>query len=244
MVQTTNQDKLSDSEVVLWGHEPQQAYGDLISEILTVLQSEPLDKVQKYITRLITILSLIDLVKVCDTSHGGNFLTHMFRNATKAIDTPEELDTAMTEIKELLNLMDKNINPLLLLKNQLENISRKIDETGDELEALSIAAAYLAGYFNSIGNPFYPRFLERSGSLSTSLAQIRSSGQMRKVQIEQPLDLIAIVQGVALVQVPAWLGSIVTVKTMLARNQKPSVTALRELSDQTTNVIKELSKGN
>lgn len=241
LIQMTNLEALGDREVVMWGHNPQKSYGDLISQSLTIFQSEPLCRVQKHLSRMIEILSLIDLKKVCEQG-ASSALSKVFRKATKAIDTPEELAEAQTELSQLISLMNQEIDSLLKVKGQLEAISKMIDDIGSEIEVLAISAAYLADYIHRQNptNQFYAKFLERSASLTQSLAQIRSSSSMRQVQIEHPLALISAVQSVALVQVPAWLGSIVSLKAMLERGKKPTVTEIDELSNQTQKVLEGL----
>jgi hypothetical protein len=77
-------------------------------------------------------------------------------------------------------------------------------------------------------------------SLTQTLAQIRGSNSVRKVQTEHPLRLITTVQNVALVTVPGLIGNMVSLKAMLEGSRKPTVTDVGELSDQVQGILQQL----
>ncbi|MCR4341261.1 MAG: hypothetical protein NUW01_15395 [Gemmatimonadaceae bacterium] len=242
LILAVNVDDTSDRVAILWGHDAQKAYATLVEQSLTLSQSELLATVMRYVNRMTELLSSIDLKRVCGLDSGGMF--SFLRRTTKSIDTPEELETARVELSQLVSLMHQSIDPLLALKEKIEAVSTQTEQLGFDIEALAEAGAFVADHL-SAKDPakasFAQRFMERSGSLTQSLAQIRSGGSVREMQVEHPLRLITAVQHATLVAMPGWLSSITTILSMLRSARKPNVTEVDELGVGTRKIIEGLT---
>lgn len=227
-----------DRQAVLWGHRLQQDYSELVSRSLELSQPEIVKRVTAHIGRMSEILGAIDLDAVCGVASRG-LLAQYLQSVNSKVDTPEELRRARVELDQLLALMSGALEPLLSLKETLERHSRRMEEIGDQVEAAALAAEFLSG-LGEIAKPLSQRFLERSMSLTQTVAQIRGNAPMRTLQIEQPLRLIAAIQNVALVMVPAWLGSIAALTAMLEEKRQVTPTQAGELTHQLRTILQQL----
>lgn len=228
-------------QAVLWGHRLQQDHSDLVSRTLELARAEVLDRATRNIDRMGEILASIDIETLCDAGGTLGTLGQYFRRANRKIDTLAELDAARVELDQLVGLMSDALEPLLSLKETLADHSRRIDETGDELEAAALAAQFLSARLRDTRNDLSQRLLERGMSLTQTVAQIRGSTPMRQVQIEHPLRLIGAIQDVALVMVPGWLGSIAALNTLRDGRRKLTHTEAGELAQQLRNILRQLN---
>lgn len=241
LVQTFVVEGVSDRQAVLWGHRLQQDYSDLVSRTLELSQAGVLKRVTGYIGRMTEILGSIDLEAVCGGAPASGMLGQYLKKMNRKIDTPEELEAARIELDHLLKLMGEALEQLLLLKETLEQHSRRMEEIGEEVEASALAAEFLSVHLRKGQPALSHRCLERSMSLTQTVAQIRGSTSTRGVQIEQPLRLIGAIQNVALVMVPGWLGSIAALGAMLEGKRKLTPTEAGELAYQLRNIIQQLT---
>lgn len=228
-------------QAVLWGHRLQQEHSDLVSRTLELSCADVLDRATRHIDRMGEILSSIDSEALCDASGTLGTLGQYFRRANRKIDTPGEFDAARIELDQLVRLMGEALEQLLSLKEALEDHSRRIDKTGDELEASALAAQFLSAHLRDTQPPLSERFLERSMSLTQTVAQIRGSTPIRQVQVERPSRLIGAIQDVALVTVPGWIGSIASLNTLRDGRRKLTPTEAGELAHQLRNILRQLN---
>jgi hypothetical protein len=240
LILATNVDSLTDRTVVLWGHDLQKCYTDLVTKCLTLSQSGVLSKVSTYLSRMMEILGSIDLRKVSGLEGGDGVMSRLLKKATARTDSVAELESVLHELGQLIKLMNDTLQDLLQLKEQLEQVSGEINGLGTSIEVYVVTSAFLGSYLEGTNQTLAQRFHERCLSLTQTLAQIRSGGSIRMIQVEQPLQLISAVQNVALVRVPDWIGSIVSIKTMMGRGFKPTVTEIDELGHKTTAIIAKL----
>ncbi len=241
LILVMNLDDLKERDVVMWGHDLQRRYSELVTKCLTMSQSDDLKNTKRNIARILEILETIDLQAVFLPQ--GGILSRFTPKSKKKIDTLDELETAQDELRQLLDLLDKRLGGLLTLKEDLDLVSGEIDEIGDSVEASAITAAFLAdqiAQMQHVNQHLSQRFADRGMSLVQTLVQIRGSSSMRETQIEQPLALISKVQDVALVMVPGLVGTIVSLKTLTEQNQKPTVTTVAELGDQIGLIVQKL----
>jgi len=229
-----------DRQVVLWGHRLQQDFSELVSRSLELSQAEIVKRVTAHIGRMSEILGAIDLEAVCGVGSGRGLFTQYLATVNSRIDTPDELLRARVELDQLLALMSAALEPLLALKDALERHSRRIDEVGDEVEAAALAAEFLSAHLAGSAKPLSQRFLERSMSLTQTVAQIRGGASMRALQIEQPLRLVAAIQNVALVTVPGLLGGIAALTAMLEEKRQVTPTQAGELAYQLRTILQQL----
>lgn len=228
----------SDQVAIMWGQQFQRAYADLVSETLGRSQADVLTRVTVYLNRVMEILRSIDLVAVAGSTHDGVGLGRYLNRMSKKIDTREELRAASIELDQLVKLMSPAMDVLLALRADIERASQRIDELGDEVEAAALAAQFLSTHLQDGNESLSRRFLERSMSLTQTMLQIRGSVSMRESQIEQPLRLIGAIQDVALVMLPAWLGSIASLTVLATRT--PTPTEAGEMTFQLRKIIEQL----
>jgi hypothetical protein len=231
--------RLSHRSVVMWGHSLQQDYTNLVSRTLELTQSEILGSVSAHVGRMIELLSSIDVEAVCGAAAPSGLFSQYFKGINRRIDTPAELQRARTELDQLLRLMNDAFRPLLGFRDVLDQHAREIDALGDAAEAASLAALFLADHFKQSEPLLAQRFTERSMSLTQTVAQIRSGSPMRSAQMEQPLQLLATIQNVALVMVPGWLGSIAALSSLQNTPRQPTPTEARELANQLRDILQQ-----
>lgn len=232
-------DKASQRKAILWGHNLQQAHGDLVTEMLALARSPVLRQVEGYLARMMDILGSIDLMAVC--GHGGDSLVgRLFQGINSRIDTPGELAQAQAELEQLLALMGGALDPLLDLKDRLLRLSGSMEGTAAQVEASAIGALFLSERLRQDDAALAQCFVERSMSLTQTLAQMRQAGSTREMQIEQPIRLIGAIQNVALVVMPAFIGSIASIATLSASKTTISPTEAGELAYRLRDIISQL----
>lgn len=238
LVQQLAPARLSERNVVLWGHRLQQDYTALVSQTLDLTQSDVLRNVSGHVGRMIDILGSIDIEAACGAVP-ASLLRQVLRGANSRIDTPGELARARGELDQLIGLMNAAFGALLGFRETLDQHARKIDALGDAAEAAALAALYLAGHLAATAPNLSQRFTDRSMSLTQTVAQIRSGAALRSAQIEQPLQLISTIQNVALVMVPGWLTSIAALYSLLNASRQPTPTEARELANQLRTILQQ-----
>lgn len=232
-------EKASERRAILWGHELQQSYSDLVAETLVLSQSPILRKVEGYLGRMMDILQAVDILAVC--GHGPGGLAGYFKGVNSKIDQPDELGAARTELDQLVKYMSAALEELLDLKDQLDRHMARLEEIAEGAEAGSLAALFLAQYLQKDRAAVAERFTERSMSLTQTLAQIRESGTIREIQIEHPLRMVGAIQTVVLVAMPDFLSSIATVVSLAAQKASLSRTEAGELNYKLRDIINRLA---
>ena len=230
-------EKATERKAILWGHDVQKAYGDLVTQTLALSQSPLLRKVDGYLSRMMDILGSIDLMAVC--GHGSGGFAQLFKPVTRKIDTPGELRAAQAELDQLVRYLDSSLRELLDLKDKLEEHAGRINAIGVEVEAAALAALFLSRHVQKASGGLAQCFMERSMSLTQTLAQIRTGDSMREIQIEQPIRMVRVVQNVALVMMPGFLGSVAAALT-LADRKSLTPTQAGELTYQLRDILRAL----
>ena len=232
-------DKASQRKAILWGHNLQQVHGDLVTEMLALARSPVLRQVEGYLARMMDILGSIDLMAAC--GHGGDSVVgRLFQGINSRIDTPGELAQAQAELEQLLALMGGALDPLLDLKDRLLRLSGSMEGTAAQVEASAIGALFLAERLRQDDAALAQSFVERSMSLTQTLAQMRQAGSTQELQIEQPIRLIGAIQNVALVVMPAFIGSIASIAALGASKTTISPTEAGELAYRLRDIISQL----
>lgn len=228
IVEAINQNNLTHRDALLWGQPLQAEYQTLVSEGLSLAQSETITITNGHLNRILVVMGLIELDKIFKV---GGTIARLFRKATEAIDTPEEFDGALRELGQLSKLLGEKIDDLITLRSKLEQNSIQIDRVGDEIEISLIAAQIFADFFNKISQTDTAVCLEeRIASLTATLGQIRSSGPMRKMQIEQPMNLTTLIQNTVFNTLTSWMTSATALRMALHGRQKPNPTEVSEIS--------------
>ncbi|MBU1306860.1 MAG: hypothetical protein KKF33_15245, partial [Alphaproteobacteria bacterium] len=230
-------DAATERSAILWGHALQEEYGKSVSRLLELSHDPVMVKTAGYVNRMSSILAAIDLKAIAEAAPGvGQYLKRL----NQRIDTPDELDGARFELDQLVGLMANTMEPLLSVKEAIERQVAEIERLAAEIEAMSIAADYLAGR-PSPNRPELARiYIDRGISLTRNLAQIRETAALRGAQAAQPLSLIAAVQDIALVTVPGWLSSLSAMTTMLRHQRRPTPTEASELDHRLRHILQQL----
>ena len=231
-------EKATERKAVLWGHELQKSYGDAIAGALALSQAPVLRKIEGYIARMMEILQAVDLLAA--VGHAGGGFGQYLKGINKKIDTPDELAAARNELGQLVHHMGGALDELLDLKAKLERNAAELNRVAAEAEASALAALFLSQYLGKEQPQLAERFVERSMSLTQTLAQIRENGAIREIQIEHPIRMVGAIQNVALVSMPDFLASIAAINSIAARNRAMSPTEAGELNYKLRDIIEQL----
>jgi hypothetical protein len=232
-------EKATERKVILWGHDIQTSYGDLIAQALKLSQTPIFARVEGYIQRMMEILNAIDVVAASGNAPGG--IAGYFRSVNTRIDTPEELDVAQRELDQLVKHMGRGLKELLKLKDQLEAQAEALDRLAMESEASALAASFLAQYLQDDKPALAQCFIQRGTSLTQTLTQIRQNDAVREMQINYPLRLVSTIQDVALVALPDVIASIASAISLSARRLNLSPTEAGELHYKLRDIISKLA---
>jgi hypothetical protein len=232
-------EKASERRAILWGHDLQRAHNDLVAETLTLSQAPVLRKAETYIRRMMDILAAIDIMAVC--GHGNGGLGRYFKGMNDKIDSPAELSAAQAELDLLVRHMNEALDELLDLKDQLQRQVRKFEEIGEDADAAALAALFLSRHLQKDKAAVAQCFLERSMSLTQTVAQIRENNAVREIQIEQPVRMVGAIQNVVLVSMPDLLASIASVTSLTARKASLSPTEAGELNYKLRDFLNRLA---
>lgn len=233
-------DKATERKAILWGHDLQKAYSDLMSQALTLSRSPVLRKVEGYLARTMDILGSIDLVAAC--GHGASGVVgRMLQRVNARIDTPAELQQAQAELDELVALMSAALQELLDLKDGLLDAAERTDAASAQIEAAAIAALFLSQHLRNRKDAVAQRFAERAMSLTQTLALIREGGATRNVQLEQPIRMVGTIQDVALLMLPGLTGSIASIAARSAAKAVITPTEAGELAYRLRDILERLN---
>jgi hypothetical protein len=232
-------EKASERKAILWGHDIQRAYSELVTETLALSQTPIFRKVEGYVGRMVEILSAIDVAAASGAARGG--IASVFRGVNNRIDTPEELAVAQRELDLLVKHLGQGLDELLDLKDRLESQAADLERLAGEAEAGALAALFLAQHFEREKPGLAQCFTQRSMSLTQTLAQIRQNDTVREIQIKYPLRLVSVIQDVALVAMPDVIASIASVVTLVARKASLSPTEAGELNYKLRDILGKLA---
>lgn len=224
-------------QAILWGHQLQTDYSQAVTRMLDLTQSDVLARSSSHLSRLIEILSTIDLAAIAGIAPRGVIGGLMSRLNTR-IDSPGEFGAARVEIEQLVSFLSEATEPLLRVQRELAEQARAMTDFAGSIEASAIAADYLAARLREHKPVLATRYFDRSLSLSQTLAQIRSDEPLRALQTERPHELIASIQNVVLLVVPRWLGSVSALVAAGART--PTATEAGQLDYELKKIVQQL----
>ena len=188
---------------------------------------------------MLEILGAMDLLAVCGHDRPG-LLGRVGKSINAKIDTPAELTKALDELRLLLDRMSAAIEQLLHHADRLRQHADAMTQIEGEVEAAALAALFLANHFAAPTPDLAQRFSERAMSLTATLAQVRQSDSVRRIQLEQPLQLIGAIQNVALVTLPGFIAGLAALLT-LNKTKGASPTEAREMSFQLRHLLHQLN---
>lgn len=231
MVNGVDLGNVSEELAVMWGNDCQEASSAVVTDALELSRSEVLAKASRNIARLVEILGSINLKMVFGARSLAQWTSH-------GVATEAKLESAMTEIAQIVKLSNKSIKPLLEVKKKADDLEKRMNDVAARCQSTSAAATVIADSMKD--NPTASGILRgRAASLLATYAQSVGDSELRKLQIQQPLQLIAVVQNVVLTTVPSLLSSI-TALTTQSVSDSISPTQINETTDMITNATKML----
>ncbi|GAB3374511.1 hypothetical protein GCM10027431_27140 [Lysobacter rhizosphaerae] len=239
MIREVVDSRMSERKAVLWGHEAQKAYGERVTGTFSLAQDPVVEQARAWVSRMTAILGAIDLMAVCGHGKGG-LLGSVAKAMSNDIDTPRELSAALDELRLLLERTGAAIDRLLQLKERLQQQADAIGRIEVEIESAALAALFLSGHFAARAPELAQLFTERSMSLNATLAQMRQSSPIYRMQLQQPLQLIAAIQNVALVSLPGCIAGMSALLTLLSA-KGASPTEVRDMSYQLRDLLSQLN---
>ena len=229
---------MTERKAVLWGHDLQQAYGDLMGATLALAQDPLAEQARAHVDRMTQILAAIDLMAVCGHGKGG-LLAHVVRAMNDRLDTPADLAQALGELQLLLERLGAATQRLAGLADRLQRHAGAIARLEGDVDAAALAALYLARHAEAEAPELSRRFTDRAMSLSATVAQIRQGDSLHRLQLQQPLDLISVIQNVALVSLPGFLTGLAALLA-LAKSRGASPTEARDMSYRLRDLLTQL----
>jgi hypothetical protein len=230
---------LNERKAVLWGHALQKAYGDQVTGTLALAQDPLVEQARSHVTRMMEILGAMDLMAVCGHDRRG-LLGRVGKAMNGRIDTPGELARALDELRLLLDHMHAAIDRLLGQADRLRQHAGAMAQIEAEVEAAALAALFLSNHFSGRAPDLAQRFTDRAMSLAATVAQARQGEAVRRIQIEQPLQLIGAIQNVALVTLPGFIAGLAALLT-LTRTKGASPTEARDMSYRLRDILNQLT---
>ena len=230
------------SSALIWQTDLQKRYSDKVMKLLEYTQHPATAKASNQISRILEILQSIDLQGVCEYETDG-VISRFLKNSSKEFDTPEELQHAEKELKQLTYYLADQLKALLVLQQKLQEINVEIKELAAEIKAAGMAALFLADYLPGKGPQYLKiadQFLERGKSLMQTEVQIFENEVARDSQEGHPIKLIEMIQNTILVMIPDWLGSVSSIRSMVEMNKKVTVTEVEQISDWKKKIIQLL----
>lgn len=113
LVETYVEEKATDRTAVLWGQRSQEDYSDLVSENLSLSQSDALARATGYLNRMMEILRSIDIEAVVTAMRRGGAVGEFLKGMNRKIDTLTELEVARVELDQLAKLMSAALGDLI-----------------------------------------------------------------------------------------------------------------------------------
>jgi len=229
--------KASERKAILWGHDLQKSYADAVAEALALSQAPVMRKAGGHIARMLEILGSFDVMSVAEPSRG---ISRFLKGINNKTDTIDELIALRRELDQIVRLMDDALGALIDLKDKLEKNARALEAIARDAESHALTALYLSEYLRPQRPAVAERFVERSMSLTQTVAQIRGNSAVRDMQLEQPIRMISSIQHVTTVSMPDLLSSLAAINSLALQNTMISPTAASELNYKLQDVIRQL----
>ncbi len=242
-IHATNVSTLDDNQCILWGNDTQKMFGKWVNDNLALSQASVITDSVRQTNILTTVLGSIDLQKLLGKDKG--LFSRLFRNEGEIL---EDFDQAQTEIQQAIVVLDGKQTSLLEHQDKLQALQTRLKELETKVEVEVITAYFLAEHLRteSGGTGELKRLADllagRSMALTQTLLQTRSNFRLLEVQVEQPLELIRLIQNVILVMVPDWLSGYAVLKAAVESQQQVTRIQIDELVAKQKHIIGELPK--
>jgi hypothetical protein len=206
LLQGTIVDTLSATQAARWGDEAQQRYGALVDASLQITQAATLQTSLRHVARLHALLqAMADQWLVPAKSP----LLFWRSSASPA----ELLQASQGEVAQLRQHLADALPALRGLQAELQGIAGELAPLAVRLEALSLAAHYLADTLadnlaaqpGSDADPRAYALLQRASALAQTVLHIHGGLQVRQGSQHSLDGLIHRIQDTVLMALPAWM---------------------------------------
>ncbi len=204
LLQSTIVDTLSTAQAARWGDEAQQRYGALVDASLHITQSTTLQTSLRHIARLHALLQ--DMAEEW-LAPAKTPLRFWKRSAGPA----ERLQASQGELAQLRQHLADALPALRTLQADLQGVCSELAPLAVRLEALSLAAHYLADALTDTdtdgagADPRAYALLQRASALAQTVVHIQGGLQLRQGSQHSLDGLIHRIQDTVLLALPAWM---------------------------------------
>ena len=232
-------EKANERRAILWQQELQKAHSAAVGRTLGLSQAPILLRTQGHVARMVEILRSFDF---SGAAEAGGTLARMLKRLNARIDTADEFARAHDELERLRLLLDEALKPLLKLREELAESMRAEAALAGNIEAAALAALHLSEHFRASKPSLADRFLERSMSLTQTLAQIHANRALRAVQADHPVEIVKAIQNVTLVLMPDFLTALSAAQALHVRDGVISPTEASELDYKMRDILHLLQR--
>jgi hypothetical protein len=198
LLQATIVDTLSASQAARWGDEAQQRYGVLVDASLQISQATTVQTSLRHLARLHALLqSLADAWQAPAKSP----LWFWKSNAGPAA----LLQASQGELAQLRQHLADALPALRSLQAELRGIGSELAPLAVQLEALSLAAHYVADTLDAATDPRAHALMQRASALAQTVLHIHGGLQLRQGSQHSLDGLVHRIQDTVLLALPAWL---------------------------------------
>jgi hypothetical protein len=198
LLQGTILDTLSTAQAARWGDEAQQRYGALVDASLQITQSATLQTSVRHVARLHALLQDIADEWLAPAKTPLRFWK---RSAGPA----EVLQSSQGELAQLRQHLAEALPALRTLHADLQGVCGELAPLAVRLDALSLAAHYLAYTLDSDVDPRAYALLQRASALAQTVLHIQGGLQLRQGSQHSLESLIHRIQDAVLLALPAWM---------------------------------------
>jgi hypothetical protein len=198
LLQATIVDTLSASQAARWGEEAQQRYGVLVDASLQITQANTVQTSLRHVARLHALLQGIADEWVAPAKSP---LLFWKSNAGPAA----QLQASQGELAQLRQHLAEALPALRSLQAELQGIGSELAPLAVQLEALSLAAHYLADTLDSAADPRAHALMQRASALAQTVLHIHGGLQLRQGSQHSLDGLIHRIQDTVLLALPAWM---------------------------------------
>ena len=202
LLQATIVDTLSATQAARWGEEAQQRYGALVDASLQITQATTLQTSLRHVARLHALLQGIADEWLAPAKSPLLFWKTSAGPAAL-------LQASQGELAQLRQHLAEALPALRSLQAELQGIGSELAPLAVRLEALSLAAHYVADALadpsDSGADPRAHALLQRASALAQTVLHIHGGLQLRQGSQHSLGGLIHRIQDTVLLALPAWM---------------------------------------
>lgn len=198
LLQSTIVDTLSTAQAARWGDEAQQRYGALVDASLQITQSTTLQTSLRHIARLHALLQDMAEEWLAPAKSPLRFWK-------RSVGPAQLLQSSPGELAQLRQHLAEALPALRTLQADLQGVCSELAPLAVRLEALSLAAHYLADTLDSGADPRAYALLQRASALAQTVVHIQGGLQLRQGSQHSLDGLIHRIQDTVLLALPAWM---------------------------------------